>query len=75
MKKQEKIRVYLGQDEGGYIGIPWGLREELIERCERGGIAWEEEDAEDNLMRVCSGKIAEELLEITFGRDESPEPW
>ena len=37
--------IYLGQDEGGYIGIPRGLREELIERCERAGIAWEEEDA------------------------------
>lgn len=33
------------------------------------------EDAEDNLMRVCSGKIAEELLEMTFGREESPEVW
>lgn len=36
--------IYLGQDEGGYIGIPRGLREELIEKCERAGIAWEEED-------------------------------
>ncbi len=33
------------------------------------------EDAEDNLMRVCSGKIAEELLEMTFGGEESPEAW
>ncbi len=33
------------------------------------------EDAEDNLMRVCSGKIAEELLEMTFGGEESPEVW
>lgn len=33
------------------------------------------EDAEDNLMRVCSGKIADELLEMTFGGKESPEVW
>ena len=33
------------------------------------------EDAEDNLMRVCSGKIADELLEMTFGGEESPEVW
>ncbi len=33
------------------------------------------EDAEDNLMRVCSGKIAEELLEMTFGGEESLEVW
>ena len=33
------------------------------------------EDAEDNLMRVCSGKIAEELLEMTFGGEESLEAW
>ncbi len=26
------------------------------------------EDAEDNLMRVCSKDIAAELLEITFGK-------
>lgn len=25
------------------------------------------EDAEDNLMRVADGKIANELLELTFG--------
>lgn len=28
------------------------------------------EDAEDNLMRVCSGDIAAELLEMTFGSEE-----
>lgn len=28
------------------------------------------EDAEDNLMRVCSKNIASELLELTFGRSE-----
>ena len=27
------------------------------------------EDAEDNLMRVCSTEIASELLEMTFGKD------
>lgn len=37
--------IYLGQDENGYIGIPRGLWEELIEKCERAEIAWEEEDA------------------------------
>lgn len=28
------------------------------------------EDAEDNLMRVCSKDIAAELLEIAFGSEE-----
>lgn len=28
------------------------------------------EDAEDNLMRVCSKEIAAELLELTFGTDK-----
>lgn len=29
----------------------------------------EKEDAEDNLMRVCSESIAAELLELTFGKE------
>ena len=36
--------VYLGQDENGYIGIPRGLWEELIEKCEKAEIIWETED-------------------------------
>ena len=28
------------------------------------------EDSEDNLMRVCSKEIAEELLELTFGEEK-----
>lgn len=30
--------IYLGQDENGYIGIPRGLREELVEKCEKAEI-------------------------------------
>ncbi|SDB25534.1 hypothetical protein SAMN02910417_01904 [Eubacterium oxidoreducens] len=33
------------------------------------------EDADDNLMRVCSREIAEELLEITFGSDKEMQEW
>ncbi len=33
------------------------------------------EDAEDNLMRVCSKDIAEELLEITFGVEKEMQRW
>lgn len=33
------------------------------------------EDAEDNLMRVCSKEIAVELLEMTFGTDVSVSEW
>lgn len=33
------------------------------------------EDAEDNLMRVKSKKIAQELLEISFGNDKQLEEW
>ena len=36
--------IYLGQDENGYIGIPRGLWEELIEKCEKAEIIWETED-------------------------------
>ena len=28
------------------------------------------EDAEDNLMRISDGKIANELLEMTFGNEK-----
>ena len=31
------------------------------------------EDAEDNLMRVCSKEIADQLLEMTFGKGEMEE--
>ena len=33
------------------------------------------EDAEDNLMRVCSKEIAEELLEMTFGAEDKMQNW
>ncbi len=33
------------------------------------------EDAEDNLMRVCSKDIAAELLEITFGAEKEMQRW
>ena len=33
------------------------------------------EDAEDNLMRVCSKDIAAELLEMTFGSEVEPQEW
>ncbi len=32
-------------------------------------------DMEDNLMRVCSDKIATELLELTFGGEKSLQEW
>ena len=33
------------------------------------------EDADDNLMRVCSREIAAELLEITFGSEKEMQEW
>jgi superfamily II DNA or RNA helicase len=33
------------------------------------------EDAEDNLMRVCSKEIAAELLEMTFGKENQYQVW
>ena len=33
------------------------------------------EDAEDNLMRVCSKEIAAELLEMTFGSENEMQEW
>ena len=33
------------------------------------------EDAEDNLMRVCSKEIAAELLEMTFGSEADMREW
>ena len=33
------------------------------------------EDAEDNLMRVCSKDIAAELLELTFGAGTGMQKW
>ncbi len=69
--------IYLGQDEGGYIGIPRGLREELIERCGRAGIAWEEEDARvqgrgiqvgfNGQLREAQAVAAEKMLEHQTG--------
>ena len=36
--------VYLGQDENGYIHIPRGLRERVIEECKAAGIEYDIED-------------------------------
>ncbi len=36
--------VYLGQDENGYIHIPRGLRERVIEECKGAGIEYDIED-------------------------------
>ena len=33
------------------------------------------EDAEDNLMRICSKKISAELLELTFCREKELQVW
>ncbi len=33
------------------------------------------EDADDNLMRVCSKDIASELLELTFGAGAGMQKW
>ena len=33
------------------------------------------EDADDNLMRVCSKDIASELLELTFGTGAGMQKW
>ena len=33
------------------------------------------EDADDNLMRVCSKEIAAELLEMTFGGSIDMQEW
>ncbi len=33
------------------------------------------DNAEDNLMRVCSKDIAAELLEITFGTEKEMQRW
>lgn len=39
--------VYMGRDEDGYICLPRGLRESLIDRCAQAGIEYELEDARD----------------------------
>ena len=39
--------VYMGRDEEGYICLPRGLRESLIERCTQAGIEYELEDARE----------------------------
>ena len=46
--------VYMGRDEEGYICLPRGLRESLIERCAQAGIEYELEDAREKgrLIRV-----------------------
>lgn len=41
---QESRYIYMGQDEHGYIGIPRGVYDELIQRCEVAGIKYHIED-------------------------------
>ncbi|MCI9083942.1 MAG: restriction endonuclease subunit R, partial [Lachnospiraceae bacterium] len=41
---QESRMIYMGQDEHGYIGIPRGLYDELIQRCDEAGITCYIED-------------------------------
>jgi len=41
---QESRTIYMGQDEHGYIGIPRGLYDELVQRCDEAGIAYHIED-------------------------------
>lgn len=41
---QESRTIYMGQDEHGYIGIPRGLYDELIQRCDEAGITCHIED-------------------------------
>ena len=36
--------IYLGKDENGYIKIPRGLKEKIIEECEKGKLDYEIED-------------------------------
>lgn len=35
-----KRYIYLGYDEGGYIHLPYGLKDKLIDRCEEAKIAY-----------------------------------
>ncbi len=41
---QKSRTIYMGQDEHGYIGIPRGLYDELIQRCEEAEIKYHIED-------------------------------
>ena len=41
---QESRIIYMGQDEHGYIGLPRGLYDELIQRCDEAGIKYHIED-------------------------------
>ncbi len=41
---QEARTIYMGRDEQGYIGIPRGLYDELIQRCDEAGSKYQIED-------------------------------
>ena len=41
---EESKTIYMGRDEQGYIGIPRGLYDELIQRCDEAGIKYHIED-------------------------------
>ena len=41
---QEARTIYMGRDEQGYIGIPRGLYDELIQRCDEAGIKYQIEN-------------------------------
>lgn len=52
----ESRYIYMGQDEHGYIGIPRGLYDELIQRCDEAGIKYHIEDK----------KTAGRTIDVTF---------
>ena len=53
---QESRMIYMGQDEQGYIGIPRGLYDELIQRCHEAGIKYHIEDE----------RTAGKMIDVTF---------
>lgn len=36
--------IYLGSDEGGFIKVPRGIMENIVEKCQKAGIAYEVDD-------------------------------
>ena len=44
--------IYLGEDENGYIGIPRGLTEELMEKCERANISYSIQDERQHGSKI-----------------------
>ena len=44
--------VYLGEDDSGYIGIPRGLTESLIEKCDHAGISYQIQDERQHGKKI-----------------------